>query len=160
MASTAQSTTDFSLAEMGVRIWFTRRVGLDAGVGLLIARPAGKTADDENKPTQVGFGLTGGVPIAMGIYRHVTMFVGPELGFAILHQGEDMDLWLLDLRGKLGLEISLGFIDIPRVSLVGTFGFGLRVFNDSNSSEIELGTTKGFGLNELWDTTVGLVFYI
>jgi hypothetical protein len=144
-----------SMAQIGLRIWFTRRVGLDAGVGLFIGKPGIKDAD-----TQVGFGINGGVPFALGIYRHVTMFAGPEIGFAFYHPRSDDNRWLFNLKGKAGVELSFGFIDIPRVSLIGTFALGLRVYNDGNNTEIIFGNDQGFSVTSLFETSIGLVFYL
>jgi len=148
-----------SQAQMGIRTWFTRGVGLDAGLSIYIAKPPKEDAD-----TQVGFGLYAGVPFALGVYRHIVMFAGPDVGFALFHEREKTNPWLFQLKGKAGIEVSLGFIDIPRLSLIGTFEFGLRVFNtgapDNAQTEIVVGNGHGFSFRSLFESSVGLVFYI
>lgn len=147
-----------SIATMGIRYWFTRRVGLDVGLGLFIGKALG--ADDPG----VGFAVLGGVPFAIGVYRHVCMFAGPEVGFAFWHPQEDVNHWMFNLQGKAGVEFSLGFIDIPRVSLIGTFAFGLRIYGvsiaDNSETEIVLGNDQGYPISSLFTTSIGLVWYI
>jgi hypothetical protein len=149
----AASSLD-SLTELGIRIWFTRRVGLDAGLGFAVAHIR------DTDYTGVGFALTAGVPFALGIYRHLTMFAGPELGFGLVHPGPDTNRWSFQLKGKAGIELSLGFIDIPRLSLLGTMSLGIRTYNDGDNTEIRFGTETGFSLQSLWETSFGVVFYI
>lgn len=144
-----------SQAQMGVRIWFTRNVGMDAGMGMWIGKPAIEDAD-----TQVGFSMYAGVPFALGIYRHVTMFAGPDVGFGFFHMMEDFDSWVFQLKGRAGIELHLGFIDIPRVSLMGTMGLGLRVFNNGDQTELVFSSDQGFSAESLFETSIGLIFYI
>lgn len=144
-----------SQAHMGMRYWFTRTIGLDGGLAMFVGKPAQDDAD-----TQVGFGLFAGVPFALGVYRHVVMFAGPYVGFGLAHLGSDTTQWLLSLKGAAGIELSLGFIDIPRISVVGGFAFGLRVYNDSNETEIVFANDNGFSLNSLFEGNVGLIFYL
>jgi hypothetical protein len=143
-----------SQANLGVRYWFTRKVGLDAGIGLFIGKA--RNADD----AAAGFSIYAGVPFALGVYRHLVIFAGPDVGFAFWHPGPDENQWLFNLQGKAGIEVSLGFIDIPRISLMGTFAFGLRIYNDGSDTELVLGNDQGFDIDGLFTTSVGLVFYI
>jgi len=149
------SANDVAFSMLGMRMWLTRRVGLDAGVGLVVAKPLGADVD-----TIAGFGVAAGVPFALGVYRHVTMFAGPEVAFALFHVGSGVNPWMFNLRGKAGIELHLGFIDIPRVSLVGAFSLGLRVYNDNSTTEVVLGPDRGFTMRGLFETGVGLVFYL
>lgn len=142
-------------AQMGIRAWFTRGVGLDAGLSLYIARPRGEDMD-----TQFGFGLFAGVPFALGVYRHLVAFAGPEVGFGFFHPAEDINHWLFNLGGKAGIEISFGFMDIPRLSVIGTMTLGLRVYNDGDYSEVLVANDSGFSINSLFNTSVGLCWYI
>lgn len=144
-----------SLAEVGVKTWFTRKVGLDAGLGLFIGKPMGEDVD-----VQVGFGLAAGVPFALGVYRHVTFFAGPELDFAFWHMSEDANALLFGIKGKTGIEFHLGFIDIPRVSIVGSIAFGMRVFSANDTSEIVVGNDQGFSLGSLFQTSIALAYYL
>jgi hypothetical protein len=150
----------FSLNELGVRIWLTRTIGLDAGVGIAVYKPGADGAE-----TQVGFGFTAGVPFALGIYRHVTMFAGPELSFAFAHIAPGDNPIFLSVRGKAGIEVHLGFMDIPRVSLIGAFSLGIGMLNRTpgtgaeNQTELVFGTSGGFSFRGLFETQVGLVFY-
>ncbi len=144
-----------SLAMVGVKTWFTRTVGLDAGLGLFIGKPL-----DDDADVQVGFGLSAGVPFALGVYRHVTFFAGPELDFAFLHYAEDNNHLLFGIKGKTGIEFHLGFIDIPRVSIIGSIAFGMRVYSASDSTEIVVGTDQGFSLDSLFQTSIGLAYYL
>ena len=54
-------------------------------------------------------------------------------------------------------------MDIPRVSLIGAMSFGLRVFNsgvDGAETEIVVGMDHGFSFKSLFETNIGLVFYL
>jgi hypothetical protein len=159
----APAATTVNLGELGVRYWFTRRIGLDAGLGMAIV---GQQIDDPNvddPATQTLFGLTAGMPIALGIYRHVNMFVAPEIGFGVWRENRDTVPWLLFLRGKLGVEFSLGFIDIPRVSLIGAMSLGLRVFNDGrdpDTTTVVFGTDSGYTIEGLFEGSIGLCWYL
>jgi hypothetical protein len=144
-----------SMANLGVRYWFTRKVGLDAGVGLWIHKPR-----EDDAKVGAGFSIYAGVPFALGVYRHMVIFAGPDVGFAFHHVTEDVNNWLFNLQGKAGIELSLGFIDIPRLSLMGTFAFGLRIYGASDYTELVVGNDQGFSAEGLFTTSVGLVFYI
>ncbi len=142
-----------TLSEIGVRVWLARKIGLDAGLGLLLF-DAGSNID-----AQFGLAFTAGVPFALGIYRHVTMFAGPELTFGVGRVNDTTPI-LLTIAGRAGIELHLGFMDIPRVALSLGFTLGFTMIHVSDNTQILFGTGNAFNFWGLFTTNVGLIFYI
>jgi hypothetical protein len=127
---------------IGARVWFRQRVGIDLGFGAhLQATPRDDRTATGRGDDGLAFTARVGLPIALLITRHVTFFAGPAIGFGwagetapgrrsfspitgaeeipadTRHRGSR-----LSVGGRLGAEIHLGFVAMPRLSLITTVG--------------------------------------
>jgi hypothetical protein len=108
---------------IGVRYWFSRRVGLDAGLGL------GLLTGSE-QPTSFGGAIHAGLPLALAHATHYTFEIIPEAttGFttgniAIPTQNNaNVGGFLVKVGVRAGAEIHFGFIGIPQLALQATIG--------------------------------------
>src|SRR5262249_60895599 len=100
-----------SVTNVGMRYWFNSSIALDAGLGIAF----GHVGDTNG----VGFGINAGVPIAIGVYKHITTFFEPLIDFFFLKPSTDLDAQLLifDVQGALGFEWQLGWVEASRISL-------------------------------------------
>jgi len=155
---------------VGVRYWIDQMIGVDVGVGMTIVGGGGKVEASGNGANAsasasrlpfTGFILHGGVPLALASVDYFTFEVIPELnvGFAHSRQAAGPGLsssgFHFDLGGRVGGEVSFGFMHIPQLSLVGSVG--LRFDTDSGSTSAEAGglTTKASTSRSEFHTTVG-----
>ena len=120
---------------IGGRYWLSKFLGIDAGIGLGIGSSsstaeAGNQSTTTDGPSQLGFALHGGVPLALASGKHMTFEVVPELNVGFAHSGVkgnnsgDISLngFRLDVGARAGAEIHFGFIGIPELSLQATVG--------------------------------------
>ena len=115
---------------IGGRYWLRRGMGIDAGIGFALASGSttnGPTSVD--KPSQLGFALHGGVPLALAYGKHYTFELIPEatVGFtsaSVKGNNVDVDLsgFRLDLGARAGAEIHFGFIGVPELALQASIG--------------------------------------
>jgi hypothetical protein len=149
---------------IGARYWFTRTIGLDFGFGVGLRKgsatytkyekdpdnpnyPPMKYTFDKSKINQTGFVIHAGVPLALGVQKHFSFLVVPELdvGFSTgtakfevdqpPSSGRDYskqsDIKLsgfgLDFGVRAGTEIHFGFIGLPNLALQASVGLFLSV---------------------------------
>lgn len=175
----AQGTV--SAPVLGVRYWFHERVGLDLGVGLGVTGAStsstiGGTSTSNNSPAVVGFGLHAGVPLALAHSKHFTFEIIPEVDFGyagtkVTGTGGTTDAGLngvrLDVGGRIGAELQMGFIGIPQLSLQGTIGLSFRYTtvwasrdaDSANLSTITLGTTFQNDPWAIFTNSVAALYY-
>ena len=141
---------------VGVRYWLNELVGIDAGLGFRHVSTSVTEHQYVNTgtqpyegdvtydmPSQTGFLIHAGVPLALAAEKHFTFEAIPEVnvGFAsgtykfqshdILAPGQaaptypnDVSLsgMRLDVGGRIGAEIHFGFIGIPQLALQAGVG--------------------------------------
>jgi len=124
-------TANLNLTTIGLRYWLSKRIGIDAGVALFLHKP--KMGD-----TQFGFGIAGGIPIALGVFKHITVFAEPRLDLSWLRLAKDTNAVMFGMGADLGAELSFGFIGIPRLTTQLAFGLDLRLQYDSVSKKTDV----------------------
>jgi hypothetical protein len=163
---------NLSTPVVGIRYWMNGLLGIDAGLGLLIAGQGQKTTAGTGaaqvtnpQPSTFGLLLHGGVPLALKSTGHFTFELIPEMniGFSSWSvNGGGIDLtgsgFHFDLGGRAGAEIHFGFIGIPQLSLLGTIGvlFSTDALSNENktSGAKTSSTLTSFGTtvqNSPWD---------
>jgi hypothetical protein len=129
---------------IGVRYWFSRRVGLDAGLGVgFSAGSQTVNSASASAPTSFGFAVHAGLPIAIASASHYVFEIVPEtlVGvttgtiFDIGAPNQTISGFLLNWGGRVGAEIHFGFIGIPNLALQGSVGiyFSYQSFSWSQS---------------------------
>ncbi|HEY5957608.1 MAG TPA: hypothetical protein VIV60_13675 [Polyangiaceae bacterium] len=132
------TTTQRSVAILGVRHWFSSTLGLQLGLGL--GHHSGSASDTTLGTSSVADPNTWalathvGVPIAIFHDTHYAFLLLPEAGFAYAawqladdantagnQRASGKALWLA-LGARLGAEIQFGFINLPMLSLQGAVG--------------------------------------
>ena len=123
---------------IGVRYWFSRMVGIDAGIGFGLAS-GGTTTDpgtgvttSTDNPSSLGLAVHGGVPLAFAHGKHYSFELVPELnvGFtsgtikSAAPGGVDTSLsgFRLDAGARVGGEFYFCFIGIPQLALQASVG--------------------------------------
>lgn len=130
--------TQAPLTTLGARYWFQnaggntiKALGLDAGLGL------GISAGDA--PTEIGFGLHLGLPMALSMHKHVNFELIPELNIGFGHitgaNGVNFNLGV-----RAGFEVFFGFIGIPQLALEATVGAGFSVVSAGGATQFFFGT--------------------
>jgi hypothetical protein len=130
---------------IGGRYWLKRNLGIDAAIGLGVASGSttvvtGNTTTSVSNPSQFGFLIHGGVPIAFAEGHHYTFELVPEatLGFSsgTVKAAADApagtaDISLsgfrLDMGARVGAEIHFGFIGVPELALQASVGLYLQL---------------------------------
>jgi hypothetical protein len=141
------------VTNVGLRYWFNDKIGLDAGFGVAVG--------NDGNNTGVGFGINAGVPIAIGIYKHITTFFEPTIVFFLIKSPTDADpLINFNVAGNLGFEWQLGWIEASRISLTLRLGAGLNVLNNGNNTVVLFGTGGGSSVENLFSSTFALTFYL
>jgi len=144
------------VTNVGIRYWFNEKMGVDAGLGLSIAHTS-----DGNSATGIGFGLNAGVPIALGIYRHITTFFEPSMDFFLIKVNTDVDTFFsFDLLGSLGFEWQLGWVEASRIALLLRLGAGINLNSDGATTRVSFATGGGSSVEGLFNTTLALAFYL
>ena len=169
---------------IGVRYWLQQMVGLDLGLGFASSSGSTETSNGmmsttADNPSNLGFALHAGVPLALARAHHLTFEVVPEanVGFtsgtiksaAVMNPPPDISLsgFRLDVGGRVGAEIHFGFIGIPQLSLEGSVGLYVRrnaakVKQDVNSGSIgtwNIGTTVGSDPWALFTNNISALYY-
>ncbi|MGH7285522.1 MAG: hypothetical protein ACRELY_28710 [Polyangiaceae bacterium] len=137
-AAAALTKNTVTAPVIGVRYWFSRMIGLDAGIGFGLASggtttdPGTGTTVSTDNPSSLGAALHGGVPFAFANGKHYSFELVPELnvGFtsgtikAAAAGGPDTNLsgFRLDVGARVGGEIYFGFIGIPQLALQASVG--------------------------------------
>ena len=131
---------------IGVRYWFQRNLGVDAGVGFGYTTSStttvtGNVTTNVDNPSQLGFALHGGLPIAFAEGHHYTFELVPEatLGFAngtikappagpggVQAPDISENGFRIDVGARIGAEIHFGFMGIPELALEASVGLYVR----------------------------------
>jgi hypothetical protein len=160
----APTSSNVAAPVVGMRYWFNRRWGLDAGVGLGLAGGStesviGGTDTTVNKTSTTGVAFHVGVPIALAYGKHYTFLVIPNttLGFTTASytapvagaSEQDLSGFLFDIGARAGAEIYFGFIGLPQLALQATIGLSFRrsVFKWSSAGNSASDGTNTFGTN-------------
>ena len=142
---------NFQTDILGIRYWFSDRIGLEAGFGIALA--------NANNNTAVGFGFGGGVPIMLTVHKHITTFIEPYADFFIYSPGGNADTaFLMHLRGDIGFEWQLGFLETHTLGLIFKVGPGLQIFSRGNTA-VGFATSGSSAVGTL-SAAGGLVFYL
>lgn len=146
---------------VGVRRWFTRNTGLEAGLTVLFVQ------DGQDAPlsdtSAVAFGATVGLLKSLGVFQHMTVFWEPQAAVLVVlpdsSSGVD-EQFTLDARLNIGAEIRLGMIGLERLGLTTRIAAGFRLTNDGNT-DLFVGTIGGVSnsVKSLLESTLGFVFY-
>jgi len=130
---------------IGGRYWLQRNLGIDAAIGFGTASSStttvvGNTTTTQDNPSQLGFLLHGGVPIAFAEGHHYTFELVPEatIGFASGTVKPPADApantpntslsgFRLDMGARVGAEIHFGFIGVPELALQASVGLYLQL---------------------------------
>ncbi|HEX7663747.1 MAG TPA: hypothetical protein VF407_04525, partial [Polyangiaceae bacterium] len=119
---------------IGVRYWLNRMIGIDGGIGFGFSTgsstvSANGTDTTTNNPSQLGFALHGGVPLAFAHGKHYSFELVPELNVGFTHGSiagtpDDVSLsgFRLDAGARVGAEIYFGFIGVPQLALQASVG--------------------------------------
>jgi hypothetical protein len=149
------------VTNVGVRYWFNEKIGLDAGLGVTLVHLAPDNGDGD---TAIAFGLNAGVPIAIGIYKHITTFFSPDLAFYLFKPSSDADTAIrFDLAGSVGFEWQLGWVEASRISLTLKMGAGLDVQTKAlggMNTVVSFGTGGGSSVEGLFSSSLALTFYL
>lgn len=137
-AAAALTKNTVTAPVIGVRYWFSRMVGVDAGIGFGLASggtttdPGTGTTVSTDNPSSLGAALHGGVPLAFAHGKHYSFELVPEanVGFtsgtikAAAAGGPDTNLsgFRLDVGARVGGEFYFGFIGIPQLALQASVG--------------------------------------
>jgi hypothetical protein len=140
---------------VGLRHWTTqpwsrfKNWGLDAGVGLVVARTSVTQPQTGQLVTRdgasvTGFGLHAGLPLAVKHHQHATFEVVPELDLVYAREtipaatagGDDTRYsgWSLRMGARAGFEIFFGFVGLPQLAVEASLGATVRY--DSLSSKV------------------------
>jgi hypothetical protein len=164
---------------IGGRYWLQRNLGIDAGIGIGYASSsatvvAGNTTTTTNNPSQFGFALHGGVPIAFAEGHHYTFELVPEatIGFGTGSISGNPSIsesgFRIDVGARIGAEIHFGFIGIPELALQASVGLYVRhqswgVSGGGNSASGEVTTFATSVQNDPWaifaDTVSALYYF-
>jgi hypothetical protein len=134
---------------IGVRHWMPGAAGgpfkgwgVDAGLGFGWSHGKHQDSTVGGTPTlessDFGLGLHGGLPLALARTRHVTFLLVPEIDLlwasgssespgvppAVIKT--DWSGFALDLGARAGVELHLGFVGVPELSLQGSLGAAFR----------------------------------
>jgi hypothetical protein len=135
---------------IGLRYWFRRNIGVDAGLGFGTSNGSSEnvmlvnntsTTVSTDHVSLFGFALHGGVPIAFAYGHHYTFELIPEatLGFAsgtikappppagaAATPDTSLSGFRLDVGARVGAEIHFGFIGVPELALQASIGLYVR----------------------------------
>jgi hypothetical protein len=146
---------------IGIRRW-TSRMGYEIAIGANYLRENDETTGMAN--SAVVLGGTYGFLYALGIHRHMTVFVEPQGTFMMVVPDDDSaakNTYLTDARCNIGAEIRLGMIGLPQIGLTAKFAAGVR-FSNQGKTDVFLGTTDdaATGIKGLLQSKVGFIFYM
>ena len=129
----ADQFASMRLTTIGVRTWFNKRLGLDAGMSLYLHR-------GKDERVQFGMGVAAGVPIALGYFKHITIYAEPRFDLSFMRVAKGTIPVLFGAGADLGAELSFGWIGIPRLTLQLAVGLAMRLQNDGDRTDFVLAT--------------------
>jgi hypothetical protein len=176
----------------GPRYWFTDFIGIDLGIGFNVASgsqvreipnpdPTLDQRQESSTPSTTAVAARVGLPLSVFDVSHFNFMIIPELdlgysaisyeAFDVSTGGEALDLRLDGLLVGAGLragaEVSLGFFDVPQLSLQAAFG--LRFEHRRRSGRIgdakmaltenEFGTSSYGAPWDVFTGSIALLYY-
>lgn len=163
---------------LGLRKWFSKRRGFDAGLGLALSTGAnsatyGNTKSTVDKETVFALSARAGLPIVAVDTRHMAFMVIPEatVAFATSNVAAEFaenappDAKLRGFSANIGLragaEVHFGFMGLPRLSLQAGVGLYMTAqwasATVSNQSLSTYDISIGLGsVGNPWDIFTGI----
>jgi hypothetical protein len=161
---------------VGVRYWFQEKLGLDVAIGLgMTSGSDTKGGTSVDRRSQTSFALAGGVPIVLFDAKHYLFFVEPmiRLGHGgatdkaaagdTSHSGNHFQI-----GGRIGAEVSFGFIGIPHLSLDANVGLDIDIASGSTApptgdqssySQTTISTITGHRPWDIFTSAVAAIYY-
>lgn len=160
--------TDVGAPIIGVRYWFSKFLGIDAGLGFNFSggRQTSNAdgADPVRKPGVFVYMIHGGVPLNLFSRGSFSFQVVPEmnLGFAVSGDQDPAEDDLLRDTGfhisagaRAGAELQFGFIGIPELSLQGNVGLYVQHESGGTRTDNAAGDVKVRDTSTTFGTTLG-----
>jgi hypothetical protein len=156
LATLTGAPKPISMPLVGVRYWLQDSLGLDVAIGINHqsgSASSGGTSNDSESWT--GVAVYGGLPIVFFTAKHYNFFLEPFISLAHASHTPaapttDSDSsTVVQVGGKIGTEISFGFIGIPHLTLDATVGLQINYESDTQSPG------GGASDNTLSSTTIG-----
>jgi hypothetical protein len=167
---------------IGLRRWTTeplgpfRNWGFDLGLGLnytssTITQPQTGTLTTTDGPSTKGFGLHGGLPLAITLHKHAVFELVPEADViwaketipgATSAATTTYDGWSARVGARAGFEIFFGFIGIPQLAIEASLGAYLKFDSVASTIGNIERSTRAWGFttqrgNEPWSIFSGSV---
>ncbi len=176
----------------GGRYWLTKTVGVELGVGFnvhsgSVTRKIPNPDVNLSRSTEIeapstkAFAGRLAVPLSVYATSHLNVMLIPELDvgfsstsietFDVSTTGEPLDLelsgFVFGLGGRVGAELSFGFIDVPQLSLQSSWGLrfesrkrsGKIVDAEMALSETAVGTSWHGGPWDILVGSLGVLYY-
>ncbi|HTM45584.1 MAG TPA: hypothetical protein VL137_11550 [Polyangiaceae bacterium] len=166
---------------IGVRYWLDSGMGIDAGLGLLIASSSAKNAAGAtvDGPSTTAFILHGGLPLSLASEGSFSFQIVPELNLGIasgtdhgVAGGPDTDHsgFSFDIGARAGSEVSFGFIGIPQLSLQAGIGLSVALQSmthkstapgavETSESATTIGTTVNGNPWDIFTSSIAALYY-
>jgi hypothetical protein len=163
---------------LGARIWLSKRVGIDAGIGLSYVGGStlselGEATAEVEKQSVFAFLLHAGMPVMVAEISHMAFMIVPEATFGHARSSvaplfkdnappaAELTGSRLDLGVRAGAEVHFGFMGLPRLSLEAGIGllftteWASATVDDQSISDISTRlTTTSF--SDPWDIFAGI----
>jgi hypothetical protein len=138
---------------LGIRTFFSPKVGLDVGLGIGITSGSseikqGSVSTSADAPSTLAFSLKVGLPLVLASSRHYAFFIEPQALFG--YAGETVKANVppggtavadtkhngtrFTVGGAAGAMVQFGFIGMPQLALDATVGLGLDISNGKTES--------------------------
>ncbi len=169
----APDEDSISAPTIGLRYWLSSLLGVEVAVGIGITSNSTESGGvSVDQPSHFAFALHGGIPLALAHTGHFAFEVIPDLNFGVSTGSSEGDVdysgLLLQVGGRLGAELQFGFVDVPQLSLLTSFGVHFSyesrttstAAGDASQSRVFFGTTIG---SEPWRSFMGsinLLYYL
>jgi hypothetical protein len=145
---TSRTPNTVATQMIGIRTFFSEKVGLDVGLGLGILSGSselkqGTTSVKTDAPSTLAFSLKVGLPIVLASSRHYAFFIEPQALFG--YAGETVKAnaavggpnapdtkhngTRFTLGSSAGAMVQFGFLGMPQLALDATVGLGLDIAN-------------------------------
>jgi hypothetical protein len=160
---------------IGVRYWFTRRIGLDAAVGFGYSGGSQSVNSATlSTPTTAGFDFHAGLPIAVAAASHYVFEIVPEAlvggttGSISGVASQSVSGVLVNVGGRVGSELHFGFIGVPQLSLQASVGvyFSYTSFswsqgaNSASVSSTSVATTVSGAPWAIFVNSISALYYL
>lgn len=187
LGSTGTYVSSLAVPTIGVRYWLAPKLGLDIGLGFSVgvastASTAGGTTTTTAEPSNFAIGGHVGVPIVMAESKHLIFFLEPGVGYfhgsssytepgtnGAQHAFGSNDF---GIGADAAIELYLGFIGLPQVSLGAQLGLAFDISGQSDTvtvsgnsatssaSAVGIGTLQGgFGFANVLFSSFNITYY-